>query len=82
VLSLLTELLHQRSAHPDDRDLTIFDELVEELAARPSTARAALGELALAAAGSLELLGDALEEDPAELLRAGAASAGWIEGKG
>jgi hypothetical protein len=79
VLALLTEFLHQRAAHPDDRDLTIVGQLVDELAAQPATARRAILELGLAASGSLELAGDALDEDPAEILRAGAVGAGWIE---
>jgi len=79
VLGLLVELLFQRSIPLEDRDLTIVDQLLDELA-RGSSPSAALGELALAAVGSLELAGEALQEDPAELLRMGAVSAGWIEG--
>jgi hypothetical protein len=79
VLGLLVELLHQRSSEPDDRDLALLGRLIDELAAHPSMAAAALIEIAVAAAGSIELAGEILQEDPAEILRRGAVSAGWID---
>ncbi len=59
VTAVLAEALHQRGLYPDERDLTLLDDLLHELATTPQVA---LAELVDMATGCVELVAELLDD--------------------